>query len=295
MPLSSMTGFARTEGTENGYSWSWEIRSVNARAIDVRLRTPPGMEQIGSRLKHTVTNRFHRGNFSATLSVTRPEKETSLIVNNDVLNQVIDLAGELARRVKANPPSVDGILSVKGVLDTMEEPESEEELENFEDVVCTSFEIALSALTENRQEEGDRLLRIITRHIQEIETLTNQAVITASTSHATIEQRLKAQVQELTKNDLGLSEERISQEVVLLVAKSDVCEELDRLKAHVGGAWELLRSDKPIGRKFDFLCQEFHREANTLCSKASEIELTRLGLDLKVSIERLREQIQNIE
>ena len=102
-------------------------------------------------------------------------------------------------------------------------------------------------------------------------------------------------MQELTKNDLGLSEERISQEVVLLVAKSDVCEELDRLKAHVDGAWELLCSDKPIGRKFDFLCQEFHREANTLCSKASEIELTRLGLDLKVSIERLREQIQNIE
>ena len=295
MSVSSMTGFARTEGTENGYSWSWEIRSVNARSLDARLRLPPGMERLEVRLKPAVTKKFQRGNISATLSLVRPPRQTSLSVNNDVLDQVLDLANDIAGRVKASPPTIDGLLSVRGVLDTIDEEESDEDRAALEEAIVVSFSNGLDSLGENRDQEGKRLAEIVKGHIDEIEALTGRAVAGAAASPAAIEKRLREQVRALIKDDPSLPEERIAQEVALLVAKGDIREELDRLTAHVEAARELLPSDEPIGRPFDFLCQEFNREANTLCSKASDIELTRIGLDLKAMIERLREQIQNIE
>ena len=295
MSISSMTGFSRTEGTANGYSWSWEIRSVNARSLDTRLRLPPGMERLEVRLKPEVASRFQRGNVSATLSLARPPKQTSLSVNTAVLDQVLDLAQNIAGRIKASPPTIDGLLSVPGVLDTVYEEESDEERAALDDAIVLSFASGLDSLGRNRAQEGKRLADVLKGHVAEIETLAGRAVSAASASSAAIERRLRDQVSVLIKDEPSLPEERIAQEVALLVAKGDIREELDRLQAHVEAARELLQSSEPIGRPFDFLCQEFNREANTLCSKASDIDLTRIGLDLKASIERLREQIQNIE
>ena len=290
-----MTGFARTEGTENGYSWSWEIRSVNARSLDARLRFPPGMERLEVRLKPEVSNRFQRGNISATLSLVKPPKQTSLSVNSDVLDQVLELASDIAGRIKATPPTIDGLLSVRGVLDTVDEEESNEDREALEEAVIVSFGSVLDSLAESRQQEGKRLADVVSGHVDEIEVLADRAIAGAAASPAAVEKRLREQINALINDEPSLPEERIAQEVALLVAKGDIREELDRLTAHVEAARELLQSDEPIGRPFDFLCQEFNREANTLCSKAADIELTRIGLDLKASIERLREQIQNIE
>ena len=295
MSISSMTGFARTEGSENGYSWSWEIRSVNARSLDARLRLPPGFERLEVGLKSEVAKKFQRGNVSATLSLVRPPKQATLSVNTEILDQVLDLANDLAGRVKANPPTIDGLLAVRGVLDTVEEEESSEGRDALEQAIVQSFGDGLESLWENRNQEGQRLAIVVKGHVDEIKGLADRAVACAAASPAAIEARLREQVSNLLKDEPSLPEERIAQEVALLVAKGDIREELDRLAAHVEAAHELLESSEPIGRPFDFLCQEFNREANTLCSKAADIELTRIGLDLKASIERLREQIQNIE
>lgn len=295
MSISSMTGFARTDCTDNGYSWSWEIRSVNARSLDVRLRLPTGMERLDVRLKPEVTKKFQRGNISATLTLVRPPKQTSLSVNSDVLNQLLDLANDIAGRIKASPPSIDGLLSVPGVLDTVHQEESNEDRAMLDEAVVRSFGSGLDSLGENRAREGTRLADIVKGHVDEIEALAARAVEASGASPLVLEKRLRDLVSALIKDEPSLPEDRIAQEVALLVAKGDIREELDRLTAHIEAARDLLRSNEPIGRPFDFLCQEFNREANTLCSKASDIELTRIGLDLKASIERLREQIQNIE
>lgn len=295
MYVSSMTGFARTEGTEHGYSWSWEIRSVNARSIDARLRLPPGMERLDMRLRALVTDRFQRGNISATLSLVKPPKQTLISINTDVLDQVLDLANDIAQRVKVDPPTIDGLLSVRGVLDTIDEEESDKDRTVLDEAIVMSFGNGLDSLVENRHQEGKRLSEVVKGHVHEIETLAGRASNAAATSPAAIEKRLREQLRALMENNASMPEECIAQEVALLVTKGDIREELDRLQAHVEAARELLQSVEPIGRRFDFLCQEFNREANTLCSKASDIELTRIGLDLKATIERLREQIQNIE
>lgn len=290
-----MTGFARAEGSENGYSWTWEIRSVNARAMDIRLRVPPGMERLEMRLKPAVSERFVRGNISASLSLSRPQRQTTLSVNTDILDQVIDIAKDISGRVKATPPTVDGLLSIRGVLDAVEAEESEEERDALEGAIVASFETGLNGLKENRMQEGARMAEVVRGHLEDIASLASRATDASAASAAAVEKRLRDQIAGLLKDDPGLPEDRLAQEVALLVAKGDIREELDRLHAHVDAARDLLNADEPIGRPFDFLCQEFNREANTLCSKASDIELTRLGLDLKASIERLREQIQNIE
>ena len=290
-----MTGFARAEGERNGYSWSWEIRSVNARAMDTRLRVPPGLERLEVRLKPAVADRFHRGNISATLAVTRPQKQVSLSVNTELLDQILALAETVAGRIRADPPRVDGLLGIRGVLDAVEEEESDEERDRLDDAIVASFEVGLDRLRESRAQEGARLAAILAGHLDEIAGLAARASAAAAASPRAIETRLREQVRALLKDDPVLSEERLAQEVALLVVKGDLREEIDRLQAHVEAAREMLGDADPVGRRFDFLCQEINREANTLCSKASDLELTRLGLDMKASIDRLREQVQNIE
>ena len=291
-----MTGFARADGAENDYRWAWEIRSVNARAMDLRIRIPPGMESLDVRLKPAVAARFSRGNISGSLTLNRPEKPTLLLVNHDVLDQVIAVAEDVAKRIKkAPPPSVDGLLTVRGVLETVEQEESEKERAQLEDAIVASFETGLDQLVGSRDQEGARLAVVITGHLDDIGVLAERAATASAASPEAIGQRLREQVQAILRDTPVVPEDRLAQEVALLVVKGDIREEIDRLRAHVEAARDLLASDEPVGRRFDFLCQEFNREANTLCSKASDIELTRLGLDLKASIERLREQIQNIE
>ena len=290
-----MTGFARTEGTESGYGWAWEVRSVNAKALDIRLRLPPGFERLEATIRAAISKNVARGSVNGTLALDRSSRTPTLSVNHEALDQVIQLAADLAKRVDAEKPRIDGLLSIRGVIETSEPQDSEEEREALDTAIQKSFGEALAALQKARAEEGARLADVVDAHIDEIETLTGQATAHASTQPAALEAKLREQIRSLFEEEARLSEERIAQEVALLLVKADVREELDRLTAHIGAARELMIAGEPVGRRLDFLCQEFNREANTLCSKASDIELTRIGLDLKACIERLREQIQNIE
>ena len=290
-----MTGFARADGAGNGCSWSWEIRSVNARNLDCRLRLPPGFDRLEAAARARVNKRFRRGNISATLTLTREAGSGGLSINRDVLDQVLALADELGKQVDAAPPRIDALLNIRGVLEQVEEEETPEQREGLETAVIESFARGLVDLARVRDEEGARLATVVDGHLDEISRLVGAAGKLAETQPAALNRRLREQVGELVSNEPALSEERLAQEVALLVAKADVREELDRLDAHLESARELVTADDAVGRRLDFLCQEFNREANTLCSKAAEIELTHIGLDLKAAVEQLREQIQNIE
>jgi len=290
-----MTGFARSEGRAGGYGWAWEIRSVNSRALDVRLRLPPGFERLEGAMRAAVSKKFVRGSVNGTLALDRSGRTPTLCVNHQALDQVIQLAADLADRIDAEKPRIDGLLSIRGIIEANEQQDSEEDRATLDVAIQASFDNALAALVTARSEEGARLAEIVAAHVDEIELLSDRASSLAASQPAALEARLRQQIEALCGAEPRLSEERIAQEVALLLVKADIREELDRLWAHVGAARDLLASDEPVGRRLDFLCQEFNREANTLCSKASDIELTRIGLDLKACIDRLREQIQNIE
>ena len=290
-----MTGFSRVEGTEDGYSWVWELRSVNARSLDIRLRIPSGMDRLEADFRKAVAEQLSRGNVSATLTVVRPPRKQEVSINSEILDQVLEVSGELSNSDNIAPPSVDGLLAVRGVLEVQEEEESEEQQQKLDADVSTAFSQAIEGLVENRVAEGERLAVTINRHLDEIENCVTEAAGIAAAQPAAIAKRMREQVKALASEVPALTEDRLAQEVAVLAVKADIREELDRLSAHVEGARELLQAGAPVGRKLDFLCQEFNREANTVCSKSSDLDLTRVGLELKAVIERLREQIQNIE
>jgi uncharacterized protein (TIGR00255 family) len=293
--VSSMTGFARAEGSVNGFGWSWEVRSVNSRSLDIRLRLPSGFEAVEAGARTAISGLFARGSVNGTLSLDRSGRPPTLSINQNALDQIIEIANELSGRVDAEKPRIDGLLSIRGVVEANDREDTAQERAELEDAIRRSFEEAVQSLRRARNEEGARLDGVVSNHIDEIESLSQQAASLAAMLPAALEKRLHEQIATICREDPKLSEERIAQEVALLLVKADVREELDRLSAHVSAARDLLKADEPVGRRLDFLCQEFNREANTLCSKSSDIELTRIGLDLKACIDRLREQIQNIE
>jgi uncharacterized protein (TIGR00255 family) len=293
--INSMTGFARAEGVQDGFGWSWEVRSVNARNLDVRLRMPAGFDRLEPALRKAVADRLKRGSVNASLTIARPEQPPQIRVNREVLDQVLALADELATRIEAAPPRIDGLLAVRGVLEQVEEEETDDLRARVDAAVARGFDQALAALAAARAEEGARLDGMVSGHLDRIAELADAAAVCAETQPKAVEARLRETVAALLDDEKRLSEERLAQEVALLVAKSDVREEIDRLVAHIASAREMLASDDAVGRRLDFLCQEFNRESNTLCSKAQSLELTRVGLDLKASVEQLREQVQNIE
>ena len=293
--VHSMTGFARRDGGDATVSWTWEIKSVNGRSLDVRARLPQGYESLDPVVRSAVTAACSRGNVQVNLSLKRGSAPLQLQVNEELLQQVIDLMAKLETRTQAAPPRLDGILALRGVLEAVEEEESPEHQAARLAVLQGDLEAALEALLAMRAAEGTRLLGLARGHVDEIERLAAAARSCAATQPETLRQRLKEQLALLLAEGSGVAEERLAQELALLAGKADVREELDRLTAHVEAARELLDQGGAVGRKLDFLCQEFNREANTLCSKSADVELTRIGLDLKSSIEQLREQIQNIE
>jgi len=290
-----MTGFSRVEGTEDGYSWAWELRSVNARSLDVRLRVPSGMDRLEAGFRKAIADQINRGNVSATLIVTRPPRKQEVSVNSEILDQLLTLSSKLSNLENVSPPSVDGLLTVRGVLEVQEEEETTEQQGKLDGEVVAAFAQATTELVENRIAEGERLAITINGHLDEIDRCVQAAASIVAAQPAAIAKRMREQVRALAAEVPALTEERLAQEVALLAVKADIREELDRLAAHVEGARELLAGGSPVGRKLDFLCQEFNREANTVCSKSSDLNLTRVGLELKAVIERLHEQIQNIE
>lgn len=295
MAVQSMTGFARSSGQDGRMSWVWEVRSVNGRALDVRVRVPQGFDRAEQAVREAIRKQFHRGNISLSLSVERTGDMPAYRVNRDLLAQVLSLQTELAGQVRDDKPSLEGLLAVRGMLEAAEEAEEEAAVTAREAAIIASGEEALAALAAARGEEGKRLAPVLEGHLTAIATLTEQAAETAAAQPGAIRTRLHGMLKDILDAEPAVSEERLAQEVALLAGKADVREELDRLRAHVQAAHEMLSGDGAVGRRLDFLCQEFNRESNTLCSKSADVALTRIGLDLKAAVEQLREQVQNVE
>ncbi len=290
-----MTGFARHEGGDGTLSWAWEIKSVNGKNLDLRCRVPSGYEALEVAARATAQAHCTRGNLQLSLTVNRGQVPVKLQVNREILDQLLGLMRELEGEVRAEPPRLDGLLAVRGVLESVEEEETKEQVDIRTAAMEEDLVLALEALVAMRRAEGQRLKVLADGHLAEIERLTAAAGETAAARPEALRARLQAQVEELLEAAPALPEERLAQEAAILAAKADVREELDRLNAHVAAAHDLLAEGKAVGRRLDFLCQELNREANTLCSKSQDVALTRIGLDLKAVVDQLREQIQNIE
>lgn len=296
MTISSMTGFARAEGHDAGFAWAWELKSVNAKSLDVRFRLPPGLEALELPLRASLGQKLRRGVVTAGLTITKGSGGGALRLNRDALAAVIALARELTAEIpNAEPPRVDGLLALKGVIETAEEIQDDATRARQVALLTAGFERALNELAVMRAAEGRRLESVLATRLDEIAALVREAERSAAAQPAAIKARLRELVMTLVEAVPALPEERLAHEAALVIAKADIREELDRLAAHLAAARGLMAESGAIGRRFDFLCQEFNREANTLCAKSADLELTRIGLALKASIEQLREQVQNIE
>lgn len=304
--IASMTGFARTASpaTPLAPGWTWETRSVNGKGLDVRLRLPSGYEGLETACRETINKAFKRGNLSLTLSLQAGQDSqaaSTVTVNTALLQQLMEMARDLPDHIA--PPRFDGLLALRGVLISAEEQEIDQDTRDaHHKAILAGLSAALAALAAARADEGHRLEAILRGHLHTIRTLIDQAEQTAALRPEAIRARLLRQLQDVLEAASGtdgsapaFSEDRLLQELALAATRLDIREELDRLRAHCAQADELLSSDGACGRRLDFLCQEFNREANTLCSKSQDTELTRLGLELKAVIDQLREQVQNVE
>jgi uncharacterized protein (TIGR00255 family) len=295
MTVISMTGFAEAHGAKDTLRWRWEVKSVNGRGLELRLRTPPGFDGIESAARTLASERFRRGNLQASLTMEPQEGVRALRVDAAALAAAVRIAKQVEQETGLAPARVDGLLSLRGVIvqdDLL--PEDAAQRATREAGILESLAVAFDALKRARRNEGAKLAQVLGGQIDEIDTLTQEAMTRAAGQPAALREKLSAQLKELLGNS-QLPEERLAQEVALLATRADVREELDRLIAHISEARTLLASGEAIGRKLDFLAQEFNREANTLCSKSADVNLTRVGLALKHAIDQFREQAQNVE
>ncbi|MDG1996249.1 MAG: YicC family protein [Emcibacteraceae bacterium] len=295
MTLSSMTGFGRTQGHFGNYSWVWEIRSVNGKGLDVRMRIPSGLDSFEQYIKNTLKKSVTRGNLNVSLQLSKDDCETDVIVNEDALDKLIEVAKSAANKHGLPMPSLDSLLSIRDVVEIGIKEDDEDEIKARNEALKTNFEDAVKALKASRDAEGDATRTMLANIIDEVERLLNQAEGIAVSQPAALKVKFEEKLSALFDNKQGLDQDRLAQEVVLLATKADIKEETDRLHAHIASARKLLDEKGIVGREFDFLTQEFNREANTLCSKSSDIGLTNIGLSLKTSIDQIREQVQNIE
>jgi uncharacterized protein (TIGR00255 family) len=295
MALSSMTGFARADGVSAAYAWAWELKSVNAKGIDLRLRLPPGWDAIEPSVRAHATEALVRGTAYATLSVDRRGVEPVVRVNDSVLASVLAALKNLAGRVEAEPARLDGILAIKGVVEVVDAEEREEDRRAAETAVVAGFDRALAELLQMRRHEGEALARVLSARLTELAALTAKAESAPGRRPEAIKRRIAEQVAMLLDNTSRFDPDRLHQEAILIAAKADVREELDRLNAHVAQARKLIAAGGAVGRRLDFLAQELNRESNTLCAKSNDVELTNIGLELKTVVEQFREQVQNLE
>ncbi len=295
MTLQSMTGFARSEGTSGRYRWAWELRSVNGKGLDLRLRLPSGMEALETACRDIASQSLSRGNIQAGLSLSASETKLEAVVNRDALDAVLALKQELGSAISDAPLSFDTLLSVRGLVEFREPVETEEVQSARNADIVAGFSAAVAALRSMREREGTSLYALLSTHIDRIEQLTSVINADPSRQPEHIRARLEAQIALIGDGTSGLDRERLYAEAALLATKADLREEIDRLTSHVSAARELLATGGPVGRKLDFLAQEFNRESNTICSKSNASAVTAAGIELKVVIDQFREQVQNLE
>ena len=295
MSLKSMTGFARTSGHRPPWAWAWEIKAVNAKGLDVRLRLPPGFDRIEAEARAKLTGGLARGTVYATLTAQREVTTPQVRINTEILGALVEAVANMPSNPNMRLASLDGLLGVRGVVEVTDAADDETILAEAAAAALKGLEGALKELVQARQTEGAALQAVLNARVERIAALTQGAEDCPGRKVEAVKARLAQVIALLTDASPALDPARLHQEALLMAAKADVREELDRLKTHVAAARELLASDAPAGRKLDFLAQEFAREANTLCSKSNDAALTSLGMELRVEIEQFREQVQNIE
>ncbi len=295
MALQSMTGFARREGTTGRWRWAWELRSVNGKGLDVRLRLPPGLERLETDVRRIAGENFSRGNLQASLALTSGESQLEAVLNQDAFAAVLAMRDKLEGLIDPAPLRLDTLLSIRGLVDFRETQDSEETVAVRDADIMSGLKAALSDLRSMREQEGAALARVLLSHVATVEALTSTIEADPSRSPQEIAARLSAQVALLMEGTGALDRDRLHAEAALLATKADLREEIDRLKAHVAAARDLVTKGGPVGRKLDFLAQEFNRESNTICSKSNASAVTAAGIELKVVIDQFREQVQNLE
>jgi uncharacterized protein (TIGR00255 family) len=295
MTLKSMTGFARADGVHGDTSWSWEARSVNGRSLEIRLRLPSGFEALEIRARGLAQEKLARGNCTLNLGIRREAGKTEIRLNEAALAQAQAVAERAQALTDLKPPRLDTLLAMRGVVEAAEAEDSEAAQAALHHALFAGLAKVLDQLVSARAAEGERLEAVISKQLATIAALVGRASDAAARQPEVLGARLAEQIARLNEASAGLDPERLHQEALLLAAKADIQEELDRLRAHLAAAKELTESDQPVGRKFEFLTQELNREANTICSKASDIEISRTGIEPKTVIDQLREQVQNIE
>lgn len=295
MALSSMTGFARSHGVSGTYVWSWELKSVNSKGLDLRLRLPPGWDAVEVPVRKRAAELLSRGNIYANLTVTREGVAPVVRINEPVLHAILTAMQNLKGRVEAQLPTLDGVFALKGVIDVADDAEDEAARAAAEAAIVKGFGEALSGLTVMRRHEGDAIGGILSARLDEIAALTARAEKVPGRQPDAIRKKLADQIAALLETSDRFDPDRLHQEAIMIATKADIREELDRLAAHVAQARHLMTGGGAIGRRLDFLSQELNRETNTLCAKSNDVELTNIGLELKNLVEQFREQVQNLE
>ncbi len=296
MTLQSMTGFARDESSFGRYRIVWELRSVNGKGLDLRLRLPPGLERLEPDARRLVGEQVTRGNIQASLTLVASETKLEAVLNREALDAVLSLRAELGAVIDPAPLRLDTLLGIRGIVDIREAEESPEEADARDAEILECLARATAHLRQMREQEGAALADVIARQIDRIEELALAVEKDPSRSAEEIGRRLQQQVAALLQDSSqSLDPVRLHSEVALLATKADLREEIDRLKAHVAATRDLLGKGGPVGRRLDFLAQEFNRESNTICSKSNSSAVTAAGVELKVVIDQFREQVQNLE
>jgi len=295
MALSSMTGFARSHGASGPYTFEWELKSVNAKGFDLRLRLPQGWDELEAFAKKRAAEMLSRGTVYANFNVKRADALSTVRINEDVLAAVVKVASSLAGKIDAVAPSIDGLLAIKGVIEVVEPERNEEEDKAATAAAAAAFDEALKSLVAMRRREGEALGQILSQRMDEMEMLARKAEAAPGRKPEAIKARLAEQIAALLETSDRFDSDRLNQEALLIAAKADIREELDRIASHVAQTREMISKGGAIGRRLDFLAQEFNREVNTCCSKSNDVELTNTGLEMKNVVEQFREQVQNLE
>jgi uncharacterized protein (TIGR00255 family) len=295
MVLSSMTGFARSHGASGPYTFEWELKSVNAKGFDLRLRLPQGWDELEAFAKKRAGEMLSRGTVYANFNIKRADALSTVRINEDVLAAVVKVASSLAGKIDAVAPSIDGLLAIKGVIEVVEPERNEEEDKAATAAATAAFDEALKNLVAMRRREGEALGQILDQRMGEMEALAKKAEAAPGRKPEAIKARLSEQIAALLETSDRFDPDRLNQEALLIAAKADIREELDRIASHIAQAREMIKKGGAVGRRLDFLAQEFNREVNTTCSKSNDVELTNTGLEMKNVVEQFREQVQNLE